>query len=81
MTQKIIKVGNSMAVTIPKEYVAKLQLVAGQPIRVELSEKEQLIQINPHMEKNHKLNPEFVRWADHFIEENIDLFKELARLK
>lgn len=84
MRQKIIKVGNSIAVTIPKEYAQDLQLVTGQFIQVELNRAQGTININPDVDKVpatkkvQSLAPEFIEWADRFITDNIDLFKELA---
>lgn len=88
MIQKIIKVGNSAGVTIPKEYFTELRLKIGQPVLVDFDSNERIIKINPKPKIGKKsdkrlssmsLTPEFIAWANKFIADNKELFKELAR--
>lgn len=82
MLQKVLKVGNSIAVTIPKPYSVKLKLSAGSQVNVNLNDEDKTMIIDPNPKTpkkgSDKLSPEFMAWADSFIEENRDLLKALA---
>ncbi len=86
MTQKIIKVGNSLAVTLPAEDVRRLQLRPGLEIGVKYDEEEVIFRVDLKPKKGNlrgkvaktHVSPKFEAWANKFINENIDLFKELA---
>ena len=47
MTQKVLKVGDSAAVTIPKEYLGELGLKPGDEISVEFDRKKRKFSIRP----------------------------------
>lgn len=82
MLQKIIQVGNSAAVTIPREIFNQLKLKVGGQVLIDFDTEENVLRINPRVKKTQKaktsLKPEFVAWADKFIEDNKELFKTLA---
>ncbi|KKW15838.1 MAG: hypothetical protein UY54_C0003G0014 [Parcubacteria group bacterium GW2011_GWA2_50_10b] len=47
MTQKVIKVGDSAAVIIPKKSLKELGLAFGDEVVVDVNSKEQLVSIRP----------------------------------
>ncbi|OGG14575.1 hypothetical protein A2773_02195 [Candidatus Gottesmanbacteria bacterium RIFCSPHIGHO2_01_FULL_39_10] len=86
-TQKIINIGNSLGITLPKDTVNKLKLKAGLPVIVDFDEEERTYRVDPRPTKKEikkkkitsvAIKPEFESWANTFINKNIDLFKKLA---
>lgn len=63
MIQKIIKVGTSLAVTIPKRALGELGFHAGDKVSVDVDEMKQSVTI-AHPRKNIE---ESSKWADGFI--------------
>lgn len=49
MIQKLLKVGSSTAVVIPKKSLAELGLKAGDDVQVEVNEREKLVTIGPEI--------------------------------
>ena len=47
MTQKVLKVGSSAAVTIPKKSLAVLGLKIGDRVAVEMSQSRKMVSIKP----------------------------------
>lgn len=81
MLQKVIQVGNSLAVTIPKGFVDEIRLRAGQKIRVEGDPDTATFMVQPvnvSMQKEN-LTPEFLRWLKKFNARYKDALKELAK--
>lgn len=80
MLQKIIQVGNSLAVTIPREFVKGRKLKAGEYISVDADSDMDMVIIR----KNHKamanLTPEFKKWLYDFTEEHNEALGKLAKL-
>jgi antitoxin component of MazEF toxin-antitoxin module len=78
--QKIIKVGNSLAVTLPAAFVRDGNLKMGDELVVETAPVYQTMVIKTKkMANNSKLSPEFFDWLDKFTKDNYDLLKELAK--
>lgn len=86
-TQKIITIGNSLGITLPRDTVKKLKLKAGLPVVVEFDEDENQYTIDPRPSKKEikkkkisssPIKKDFESWANTFINKNIDLFKDLA---
>ena len=50
MTQKLLKVGSSAAVTIPKKSLKELGLKIGDEVRVDIDVKEKTVSITPQEE-------------------------------
>ena len=69
MIQKIIRVGNSVAVTIPKKVLEEKNLKVGDLADVD---------IQPKAKKKTQLSPEFLKWVDKYIEKNRPALEELA---
>lgn len=70
MIQKIIRVGNSAAVSIPKKLLEEKNLKIGDLAEVDIQAK------NPH--KKMVLTPEFLKWVDKYIVNNRPALDELA---
>jgi antitoxin component of MazEF toxin-antitoxin module len=69
MRQKIIRVGNSAAVTLPKKILQEKGLKIGQEAEIEISPAD----------KQTTLSPEFLNWVDTYIEKNRPALEELAK--
>lgn len=52
MTQKILKVGTSSAVTIPKDSMKELGLKPGDTVRVEVDREQRTVTITPDIKLN-----------------------------
>lgn len=76
MIQKVIKVGNSIAVTMPKDFIKGAKIKAGDEVVVESS--LDTLSIRPKSKGVFGLTPEFVRSVDDFIEEYRPALEELA---
>jgi putative addiction module antidote len=68
MLQKIIKIGSSLAVTIPKHSLKELDFKAGDTINVSINTKKRQMIVEP---ESSTLN-ETVAWTDKFIEKYRD---------
>lgn len=81
LTQKLYKNGNSVAVTIPKEYLNNLNLRDGSEVMVEQDQEAGAITI--YRKKNtkpvSKISPEFLKWLDSFNKQYGPALKELAK--
>jgi putative addiction module antidote len=78
MQQTIIKVGNSLAVTLPSEYVKAGKLKAGQKVFVEADAELDLVQIKTQSNKK-TLTPEFHDWLKKFNAKYKNALTELAK--
>lgn len=63
MTQKVLKVGTSAAVTIPKSILADLNLSIGDQVRVEVDAKRRTLLVTPAQPSN---NQELLDWTKKF---------------
>lgn len=82
LTQRLYKNGNSVAVTIPKEYLEELKLKPGSEVVIVHDELEQTITIQSKKKKVSKessLTPRFMNWLEKFNKEYGSALKELAK--
>ncbi|PIR80182.1 MAG: hypothetical protein COU25_01440 [Candidatus Levybacteria bacterium CG10_big_fil_rev_8_21_14_0_10_35_13] len=82
MEQKIISVGNSLAVTLPSGYVKDKKLKAGQKviIRQDLEEDALVVAPSGSSIKNTKgITPEFLDWLEKFNKKYKTALTELAK--
>lgn len=81
LTQKLYKNGNSVAVTIPKEYLRQLGLKDGSEIIVEQDPDAGTITISRKNARkaSSKISPEFLSWLNSFNTKYEPALKELAR--
>lgn len=79
MLQKVIKVGNSLALTIPKSFVEKTGFKAGDEIFVQQEpQSKSLIITTKDQAKKIKLSPDLFSWLNEVEEKYTDAIKELA---
>ncbi|PIR43435.1 hypothetical protein COV24_02750 [candidate division WWE3 bacterium CG10_big_fil_rev_8_21_14_0_10_32_10] len=79
MRKKIIKVGNSYAITIAKDFLKKQNLKAGDEVEVKTNSKLGIFTLRTT--KSHadtSITPEFKNWVDTYIKENKMLLEKLA---
>ncbi len=75
MTQKLLKVGSSAAVTIPKKSLKELGLKIGDEVRVNVNTSEKTVLIEPVQ----KVSRELITWTDSFIKRYRPALRALAR--
>ena len=75
MIQKILKVGSSAAVTIPKKSLAELGLKPGDRVSVEIDTKRKMVTIKPIA----KIDAELVAWTKQFIKRYRPALEALAK--
>ncbi len=63
MTQKVLRVGSSAAVTIPKQSLAELGLKVGDSVRVAVDTKQKIVTIHA----TPVVDRELIDWTDQFI--------------
>ncbi len=81
MLQKILKVGNSLALTLPSEYVKKLKLKPGDVMRTHFDGNSKFFVAKPAKSvDSYDAALEFKQWAEKFLQEYKPLFKRLAKL-
>ena len=79
MLQKIIQVGNSLAVTIPKDFAQKAKLRRGEEVAVETDVISKTFLVKPkQLAGRQTLTPEFFSWLNKTIEEYRPILDELA---
>ncbi len=77
MKQKIIKVGNSAAVLIPKHVMKEQSLNVGDEIDFKLEDRAVG---ESGYRAGRTLTPEFKQWLDQFMKEYKPILDDLARL-
>jgi len=78
MKQKIIKVGNSVAVTIPVNFVREAGYKVGDVVLVEHNAVYRTLMVKPKTMTNPNLTPEFFDWLDKVGKKYEKTIKELA---
>lgn len=79
MIQKIIKVGNSAAVTIPKDFMKKSGLAIGDEISMESNSEMKTLMVRPkYFADKPALTPEFKQWLDKISKKYETVIRELA---
>lgn len=81
MLQKVIRVGNSYAVTIPKGFADEVKLKAGQKVKVDEDIELETLTVQPVRSnlKQGSLTPEFLTWLKKFNAKYKGALKELAK--
>lgn len=75
MTQKVLKVGSSAVVTLPKKSLTELGIRVGDEVRVEVDVKRRRVLVEPAQ----KIDPELLAWTDKFIERYRPALEALAK--
>lgn len=77
--QKVVKVGNSLAITLPAKFVQEAGFIPGNTVLVETNAKYKTVYVQPAKTKTKaSLTPEFYEWLNEFTEKNKDLLQKLA---
>ena len=76
MTQKVIKVGSSAAVIIPKKSLKELGLRFGDNVSVEVDKKRRRVSIEPAIKE---VDKEILGWTKKFIERYRPALEALAK--
>lgn len=81
MNRKVFAVGNSKGVSIPAEYLSKLNLSVGAEVNVSLDEDHDRILIEPVRKTKYPkgIDRKFVAQVNEFIEQYRPALKELAK--
>lgn len=80
MQQKVIQVGNSLAVTLPSAFVKSQKVKAGQEVFIETSDTLGLVQVRTSNNGAPSgLTPEFFSWLKKFNAKYKDALSELAK--
>lgn len=82
MIQKVISVGNSLAVVLPKPFTRNAGVHAGDPIRVDTNDALKAVYIQPHLPHRADrpvLTPEFKAWLDEISQKEKDIIQALAK--
>lgn len=66
MLQTVMRVGNSLAITLPKQFVDAKKIKAGQKMLVDADNDLSMIQVRTQTSKAPKVTPEFKQWLDGF---------------
>lgn len=80
MMQKVIKVGNSLAVTLPREFVKNRKVKPGQQVLVEADADLDLMQIRTSSSTKLNLTPEFKLWLGSIGKKYSRVIKDLAKV-
>ena len=78
MSQKVIVVGNSLAVTIPKESAKKLGIRAGDTLEFSEHPSVRAFTMRAQNDARANVNPDVIMWANAFIDKNRKLLTRLA---
>lgn len=75
MTQKVLRVGSSAAVTIPKRSLEELGLKVGDKVTVEVDKRTGTVYVRPIA----KVDKGLVDWTDSFIKKYRPALEALAK--
>ncbi|MBI4119216.1 MAG: AbrB/MazE/SpoVT family DNA-binding domain-containing protein [Parcubacteria group bacterium] len=76
MTQKVLKVGDFAAVTIPKKSLKELGLKVGDRVSVEVDKKSRKVLIEPFVRE---IDKELLEWTRRFINRYRPALEALAK--
>ena len=78
MSQKVLKVGSSAAVTISKSSLKELGLRVGDTVEVSLDARHRNVIITP-LRHPRRVDPEIIRWTKSFIDRYRPALEALAK--
>ncbi|MBI2086804.1 MAG: AbrB/MazE/SpoVT family DNA-binding domain-containing protein [Candidatus Zambryskibacteria bacterium] len=76
MTQKVIKIGDSAAVVIPKKSLKELGIRPGDKVSVDIDKKQRRVSIEPVIKE---VDKELISWTKKFIERYRPALEALAK--
>lgn len=80
LIQKVIKVGNSAAVTLPKDFLKSAKVKVGDQVHLEIDDSVGAAIISAQGNPYKSVSPDVAQWTKGFIERNRRALKELANL-
>lgn len=81
MLQKIIKIGNSLAFTIPKSFIDQTNFKVGDELEVQQDPHNKTLLITSKENANKmKLSPDLFQWIERIEKKYSKAIKELAKL-
>lgn len=79
MKQKIIQIGSSIGVVIPKPLAEEKGYKVGGSINLHTEQDSNVIRIEPaEIKKESAVDPAILTWTNEFIDKNRELLKRLA---
>lgn len=75
MTQKVLKVGSSAAVTLPRKSLEELGIKIGDRVTLTINKEQKQIVVEPSV----RVNPEIMDWTKRFIEKYRPVLEALAK--
>lgn len=79
MEKTVIQVGNSLAITLPSEYVKAKKIKAGQKVYIDANQALDFVQIRTTGGATSGLTPEFFEWLNRFNKKYKNALTELAK--
>lgn len=79
MAQKIIQVGNSLAITIPRDFAENAGFTPGQHVQFEGNEKTHSFTVKKLQPHNHSQTQELEEWLEEFNKKYKKGLTELAK--
>ena len=79
MIYKLVKIGNSVGVTIPKKLLNLLDLEQGEEVFIETDLKTKSIIIRSISEARNEVNPKAIKGLQHFTKRYSKAIKNLAK--
>lgn len=81
MLQTIFQVGNSLAITLPKDFTRRAKFQAGDKVDVDANADIPAVYVRPATNNiNKALTPEFKSWLDAITKEDAGIIKALANV-
>jgi antitoxin component of MazEF toxin-antitoxin module len=78
--KKILRVGDSAAITLPSKFVREVRWKPGQEVLVETDARTETIVVRSAKRAGAgRISPAFATWVEEFIDQHRTLLKELAR--
>lgn len=78
MLQKVIKVGNSAAVTLPKDILKVSKLSTGDEVHVQVDDATGAIIVSAKDNPFKGMSPDIANWTKNFVNKNREALEELA---
>ena len=78
MLQKVIKVGNSVAITLPKDFLDNAKVKAGDRVHVEVDKSTDVMIVSSKENPLMGISPDITHWTAKFIGANRQALEELA---
>jgi bifunctional DNA-binding transcriptional regulator/antitoxin component of YhaV-PrlF toxin-antitoxin module len=77
MDQKIIQIGSSGGVTIPKKGLEQLGVKVGDSVETDINFAEKTYTVKFKSDSSPKISLEILQWTDEFISKNKELLERL----